>query len=168
MLPGVISALRAGDTAAIPVFVQGGVSFATGSADGMANAVNCADNAGLGHQAADAARYQDPGAFELVVAQTGACPPDVRPTPGEFNAPVSSELPALVMAGSYDPITPPAATRAVADRLPNATFLLVEPGGHSVVQHDDCVVGIGLTFLDDPATPPDTSCVAAIPPPALG
>lgn len=168
LLPSVIATLETGDASVLPAFVQRGVAFATDYADAMATAVNCADNAALGRGVADAAVFEDPGTLELIVAQTGLCPPDLTATPGDFNGPVESDIPALVLAGSYDPITPPAETQAVAERLANATFFLVEPGGHGVNSFDDCLIAIGLTFLDDPlAGPGGESCLAGIPPPTF-
>jgi pimeloyl-ACP methyl ester carboxylesterase len=165
LLPSFIDALVAGNTSIIPALVQRGVPFATGAADAMAVAVNCADNAGLDTTAADAAAYDQPGRLGLVAGLTGVCPPDWPATPGEFNTPVMSEIPSLVLAGSYDPITPPAGTRRVAGRLSNSTFLLVDPVGHGVTGFNRCIEQIELAFLDDPTAPLDTRCAASIPPP---
>ena len=168
LLPGIITGLAAGDTSVLPALIERGVGFATSYADGMAAAVNCADNAGLGSEDADAATFEEPGRLGLVVAQNGPCGEDVVATPGAFNEPVTSDIPALVLAGSYDPITPPAGTRAVADRL-GARFFLVEPGGHGVNSFDDCLIAIGTAFLDDPtAGPGGESCVAATAPVTFG
>ena len=93
LLPGLVTDLAGGDTSVIPALLDRGVRFATGYADTMAMAVNCADDAGLGTQAADAATFEDPGRLGLVVAQTGLCPPDWPATPGTFNAPVTSDDP---------------------------------------------------------------------------
>ena len=66
-----------------------------------------------------------------------------------------------MLAGSYDPVTPPDDSRQVADTLANSTFVLVEPAGHGVTIFDPCITVIELAFLDDPTTTPDTACVAA-------
>jgi pimeloyl-ACP methyl ester carboxylesterase len=168
LLPSILDALLAGDTGIVPALVQRGVPFATGEADAMSWAVNCADNAGLDTTAADAAVYDDPGRLSLVAAPTGVCPADWPATPGNFNAPVRSDIPSLVLAGSYDPITPPAGTEQVAKRLTDSTFLLVDPVGHGVTGYDPCIERIELAFLDDPTADVDTSCAAAIGPPAFG
>lgn len=164
LLPQVVTSLANGETGVLSVLIQDGVRIATGFADAMEFVVDCADNAGLGAQAADAAVFEDPGRLGLVVAQGGLCPADWPAAPGPFNAPVESDIPALVLAGSYDPITPPDGTRAVAERLPNSTFVLVEPGGHAVIDFSECMRDIGLAFLTDPTATLDASCAAAIPP----
>ena len=167
LLPSIIDDLLAGETGIISALVQRGVPFATGSADVMGMAVDCADNAGLDTADADAAVYAEPGRLSLVAAAAGVCPPEWPATPGEFNTPVASAIPSLVLAGSYDPITPPAGTEQVAEGLTNSTFILVDPAGHGVTGYNRCVARVELAFLDDPTAALDTSCVAAIAPPAF-
>ena len=50
---------------------------------------------------------------------------------GAANAPVSSDVPALVLAGGFDPITPAGDSERVAGRLSNAAFLLFPGLGHA-------------------------------------
>jgi pimeloyl-ACP methyl ester carboxylesterase len=166
-LPSILHALAGGDTSVLPTLVEQSVGSAVLFADAMATAVNCADNAALERDAEDAAAYDNPGRLGVLVAQMGLCPVNWPPTPDDFNQPVQSDIPALVLAGAYDPTTPPDGSRAAAERLTNSTFVLIEPGGHAVGGHDDCAIGITLAFLDNPPTPPDLSCVAAIPPVAF-
>ncbi len=78
--------------------------------------------------------------------------------------PVVSDIPTLVVAGQYDPITPPAFGEAVAERLANATFVEYPGLGHGVATGDGCPLSITLSFLDDPAGPIDASCVETMPP----
>jgi 3-oxoadipate enol-lactonase len=49
---------------------------------------------------------------------------DARPWLGEL------DLPALVIAGSHDPIVPVASVRAVADAIRGATYLAIDGAGH--------------------------------------
>lgn len=162
ILPSVVDGLLRGETGVLPVFVERGVPFATGFADVMAFAVNCADNADLDVIDADTHVYDNPDGLGLVVGQAGVCPDDWPATPGDFNAPVVSDIPALVLAGQYDPITPPQGTRRVADTLSNSTFLLVEPVGHGVTNLNDCITAIELAFLDAPDAAVDATCAQDI------
>jgi len=75
---------------------------------------------------------------------------------------VHSEIPALVAAGEYDPITPPAYARLAAESLPNATYVEVTGAGHGALVTDDCTRKILQAFLDDPGSPTDTSCIDSI------
>jgi hypothetical protein len=123
---------------------------AMGLADAMPTAVNCADNAALRRAEADAAVYDDPGGLGLLVAQIGRCPPDWPAAPGAFNVPVESDIPAPLLAGSSGPTTPPDDTRAVADRMTNSTFVLIEPGTHFVSAFDGRTIASSPSFSRAP------------------
>ena len=75
---------------------------------------------------------------------------------------VESDIPALVAAGEFDPITPPAYARLAADTLPNATLIEAAGRSHGVLHTSECTLDIMQSFLDDPSVPPDTSCVASL------
>jgi len=165
VLPSILDALAAGDTSIVPALIRRGVAFATGAADGMQMSVDCADNAGLG-EAADAAAIADPGRTRLIVTSALCSEWPVPATSPTFNQPVVSPVPALVLAGAYDPITPPAGTRAVAERLPHATFGLWPNRGHGVTG-DPCALQVEAAFLADPDAPVDLGCVAQVPGPAF-
>jgi pimeloyl-ACP methyl ester carboxylesterase len=73
--------------------------------------------------------------------------------------PVVSNLPALVLTGQYDPITPPPYNKQVADSLSNSYFFEIPGIGHGAMRGDDCALAIALQFLDDPSQKPDASCL---------
>ena len=77
------------------------------------------------------------------------------------NEPVASDIPTLVLAGEYDPVTPPSWGELVAEGL-SSSFYLEFPGvGHGAsVSGEECPLSIALTFLNNPTTEPDGSCVA--------
>ena len=78
------------------------------------------------------------------------------------NLAVSSRIPTLVLAGEYDPITPPLWGRMVAESL-NASFFYEFSGmGHGVSTSGECPLSITLAFLDDPTVEPDTSCISTM------
>jgi pimeloyl-ACP methyl ester carboxylesterase len=80
----------------------------------------------------------------------------VMPTGKE---PVVSSIPALVLTGQYDPITPPSYNRVVAETLENSFFYEIHGIGHGAMRGNVCALEIGLQFLDDPTTEPDASCI---------
>ena len=84
---------------------------------------------------------------------------DVAPSPAVENEPVRSDIPTLVLAGEYDPITPPEHGRAVAANLSNATFVEFPAVGHGIILEGDCAKSIVNAFLDGEDAP-DTSCIA--------
>lgn len=86
------------------------------------------------------------------------------PTAAADRAPVFSRVPALILAGSLDPITPPRLGREAAATLPESTYLLFPGVGHAVLG-DTCGDRAMAAFLDDPGGPLDTPCAAHPRPP---
>ncbi len=84
---------------------------------------------------------------------------DVQPSPLVESEPVRSDIPTLILAGEFDPITPPSHGMAVAANLSNATFVEFPAVGHGILLEGDCAKSIILAFLDGEDAP-DTSCVA--------
>jgi hypothetical protein len=78
---------------------------------------------------------------------------------------VQSAIPTLVLAGSYDPVTPPADGEALLAGLSAATFVELPHTGHGVMV-DECAQQIATAFLADPAVAIDTSCVDDVVEPA--
>jgi len=74
--------------------------------------------------------------------------------------PVASDVPALVLAGEYDPITPPRWGRAAAEHLPNSYFFEFPGIGHAAVFAHSCPERIALAFLDRPRSEPPATCLA--------
>lgn len=83
------------------------------------------------------------------------------------NEPVSSDIPTLVLAGEYDPITPPAWGQQVAAHLDNATFYEFPGTGHGVSISGACAVEVVESFLADPEATPDAGCLAEMAGPAF-
>ncbi len=81
------------------------------------------------------------------------------------NEPVSSDVPALLLAGEFDPITPPAWAQETSELLPNSFVYTVNGVGHGVIRSNTCALNIALDFLDDPTSEPDTACLAEQPAP---
>jgi len=78
--------------------------------------------------------------------------------------PPTSDIPTLVLVGSYDPITPPEWSREVADSLSHSYYVEFRSKGHNVDAVTACPQVIKNNFLLDPWTEPDTSCLADEPP----
>jgi len=78
------------------------------------------------------------------------------------NEPVVSGIPTLVVAGEYDPITPPSWGVLAAETLDTSYFYEFAGLGHGVTTADECAQGIALEFLADPTSEPNGSCVATL------
>ncbi len=77
---------------------------------------------------------------------------------------VTSSIPTLVLAGTFDPITPPRWGLEVAETLENSFYVEFPTLGHGTSIAADCPTAITLAFIADPARSPDTGCVAAMDP----
>ena len=78
------------------------------------------------------------------------------------NQAVSSDIPTLVLAGEYDPITPPAWGQEVADELDNVFYFEFPGLGHGVSVLGECPLQLTLDFLDDPTARPSADCITAM------
>ncbi len=97
----------------------------------------------------------------------------VEQLPPTVDDPVVSDIPTLLLAGRFDPVTPPAFAEAAAAGLSNSTLLVDPTASHGVAFFSPCVNDIVLDFLNDPQTPPDGLCLqeqelpSAVPPNAI-
>lgn len=78
--------------------------------------------------------------------------------------PVVSDVPALILTGSFDPTTPPAYGRIAAETLSSSYFFEYPPLAHAVTFFGDCPRNMMAAFVDDPTTEPDSACIASMPP----
>lgn len=92
--------------------------------------------------------------------------PEADPAEIENQA-VVSDLPTLVMAGEYDPITPPAWSQLVTADLSNSYYVAFPGLGHGVSISGECPAAVMLAFIEDPGSAPDTACVAEMSGPAF-
>lgn len=80
------------------------------------------------------------------------------------NEAVVSDIPTLVAAGKFDPITPPSYAQLAAESLSNSTYIEVPNAAHGAIQADECSTAIAIAFLEDPTEELDTSCLSDIEP----
>lgn len=81
------------------------------------------------------------------------------------NQAVVSDIPTLLLAGEYDPITPPSYAELAAETLSNSHYFLVPKTAHGVLfgHVGFCAVLIARDFLDDPAQTPESTCPTEMP-----
>jgi pimeloyl-ACP methyl ester carboxylesterase len=76
--------------------------------------------------------------------------------------PLQSDIPTLLLAGEFDPITPPDYAQIVLNGLSHG-YLFEFPGvGHDVLA-STCAQTIAGSFMQDPQEPPRASCVQEMP-----
>ena len=77
-----------------------------------------------------------------------------------------SDVPTLILAGEYDPLTPPAYAEIAGRTLRNSSWFEFPGIGHAVVPTSPCAHAMMIGFLAAPALTPDASCIADMRPPA--
>ncbi|MDH3295121.1 MAG: alpha/beta hydrolase, partial [Acidimicrobiia bacterium] len=77
---------------------------------------------------------------------------------------VTSDIPTLLLAGQYDPITPPAGMDIIAAGLTTSYQFVFPHEGHGITP-TECGAMIVAAFIDDPMVEPDGSCIAGSPKP---
>ena len=70
-----------------------------------------------------------------------------------------------MLAGEFDPVTPPAWSRSAADHLGDAAYVELPGVGHGAVFAHDCGRELFGAFVADPDAPVDTACVDRMGPP---
>jgi pimeloyl-ACP methyl ester carboxylesterase len=78
------------------------------------------------------------------------------------NQAVSSDIPTLVLAGRYDPVTNTKWGKLAASTLSNSFFYVFPNAAHGVFLSGHCPVNIVQAFLNDPNSEPDSSCIDSI------
>jgi pimeloyl-ACP methyl ester carboxylesterase len=170
-LPTLIDQVGQGQFTLLDSLVAAGFAQYDALAEGMYLSVECAEDAPF-------------ATADALNKALGALPPSVRalvgpraltkrdqctawpvPTvPAAEKQPVSSAIPTLLFEGGLDPITPVAYGTAAAETLSHSYQALLPYATHGVQFPNECAASIARTFLDDPQTRPDMSCIAAQPP----
>jgi hypothetical protein len=86
----------------------------------------------------------------------------VKQAPPVENKAVSSAAYTLVLAGAYDPVTPPRYGQLAAQSLKNSFYIEFPGVGHGASVGDRCPYQVALAFLDNPKTRPEIGCISAM------
>jgi pimeloyl-ACP methyl ester carboxylesterase len=89
---------------------------------------------------------------------------NVPPAPAIENQPVKSNIPALIFSGEFDPDTPPAWGRLVASWFPNSFFYEVKNTSHGAMNNRCTFAEIPSSFLRNPTSKPDSTCLSTAKP----
>jgi len=85
---------------------------------------------------------------------TGMSPRDS----GEYRL-VTTDIPALIVAGDMDPVTPPPLAKAILPGFSNATYVEFPYAGHGPLRSVECGGDLLNKFYDEPYAEPDLSCL---------
>ena len=176
VLPQMIYEVNGGDYLLVETILTAVIAQSEFISVGMQYAVQCNEEAVFtepGSPAAAAAEYPQLEHFFAGLLNVGELTLDicqawgVAEAPAIENEPIMASVPTLVMAGEYDPITPPAWGEQVAANLENSFYFLYPGVGHGASISDECPTAMALAFLNDPAGAPDDSCIAGMAPPTF-
>ena len=174
-LPEMVAQLEKGQTNVAQLLLSNSLTQVSFISFGMNLSVQCREEVSFTDPADVAAGIEDypqlTDVFEISNVSLGAfalCETwDAGASPSLENEAVVSDLPILVLAGGFDPITPPRWGRDVAANYANAYFVEFPTLGHGTSIAGECPVEITLAFLADPASEPDTSCIGSMEPPVF-
>ena len=150
-----------------PLVVQAlSVSSSTGLYPGLLYAVACSEDAPLIDPAeAEAIRAETSfGSFTDNFLDICATWPraDVA---ADLREPLQSDIPALLLSGGSDPVTPPDYAEQVAATLPNSRQLVIPGFGHGMIAYG-CMPRLVAQFIrDGGAEAIETSCLEELQPP---
>jgi pimeloyl-ACP methyl ester carboxylesterase len=107
-------------------------------------------------------------ATQQIVGEFSACQLwQVAPASASFKAPVTSDIPTLVLEDAYDPITPPANGDAAAKTLSHSYVMHFPGTGHGAYLTGICPLSIVNAFFADPTTAPNSGCIGGMGEPAF-
>ena len=133
---------------------------------GLQYSIACAEQRGFSAAAIDTSGpYQ---AFARAVARLSFGPErllaacriwDVPNLDPSANA-VVGDTPTLLLAGEFDPATPPSYAQSVARTLTAARVFTLPGVAHTPIDGGPCPMSLALAFMDDPTRVPDGACVS--------
>ncbi len=179
VLPLATDAIARGDYGIVATLAQQLVGTFTGFADAEGISVTCneevpfltpalmnAANRGV-RQDIIHAEVNTSTPTESALRETQAlCEAWGTPKPSAMeNQAVESDIPALILNGQLDPITPPRYGKLAAEKLSRGYVFEFPATAHGVwYQQYDCATAIIDEFLTEPAVKPESSCISQIPP----
>lgn len=84
---------------------------------------------------------------------------DSGEAPADFRTPVVSDVPTLLLAGEFDPVTPPEWAELAARHLSQGRVFVFPAIGHGVLDSHVCAGDLVRAFLLDPVAPKVPKCL---------
>jgi pimeloyl-ACP methyl ester carboxylesterase len=164
LLPLAIHSAATGDfTMLASLYIQNEEGLSDSISTGMYYSVVCAEDVPLLSETIDSAGTYLKPRVDDVRALCKAFLPDPAPA-GDVQKPLSSSVPALLISGEADPVTPPANGEQIAKMLSNSRHLILPGMGHNNF-YVGCLPAILDQFISSASVANlDTSCVTSIHP----
>lgn len=168
VLPALLSAFERDDASlAVSTYLRRAEDGMTRLAEGLFHNVTCRERAPLADRA-EIEDLRDDSPPWLLAAVGGLESLDecddwpVEPADPALSEPVRSAVPTLVLAGGFDPVTPPEWGRTQSAAQEAAFFVEFATYGHAV-GFEPCARDMIGWFLDEPTIDPDRTCLLALP-----
>jgi pimeloyl-ACP methyl ester carboxylesterase len=156
-----ITAIDTRDMTVFDLLATGGTGVTAGVpiSLGMANAIRCNDGYYAAAAAVAASDLEENPRFQnLIFTPEGAafqariCEEEgLGPRNRDAYALVESGIPALIVNGAWDPVTPPAMARAIVPGFANGRYIEVPYAGHGPTRSmSECAGGVLTAFFDNP------------------
>jgi pimeloyl-ACP methyl ester carboxylesterase len=172
-IPKMIADMARGDSGAVAaayLALRGPPEIVGLGGIGLAITVFCAEHANLTTEAAALAKAKAalPGFPERVLRvqpKQGRlfteCPIwNVGMADPAVSAPIVSDVPVLILEGTFDAATAPEWVDLITPDLKNSQVVAFPFTGHSVLGKSTCAPSIMAAFLDNPTKPVDQTCAA--------
>jgi pimeloyl-ACP methyl ester carboxylesterase len=94
--------------------------------------------------------------------QMAACANWTKGTvPNDFFEPLRSDIPTLVISGSFDPVTAPSMVERIIETLPNSFLISIPEMSHvsDGLSSPECVDKVTLDFFKNPMVKPNIDCI---------
>jgi pimeloyl-ACP methyl ester carboxylesterase len=172
-LPQIIYQAKEGDYESLTAFMGAMIANETAMSPGMQYSVQCNEERSFTNEKdydAAIAQYPELAAYYTDATKLGFAICNgwgAGKAAANAKQPVSSAIPALVMAGEYDPVTPPAWAKRAAQTLSKSYFFEYPGLGHGVSVDDACSRDMMIAFVQNPTTAPDNSCIAKMSAPSF-
>jgi pimeloyl-ACP methyl ester carboxylesterase len=165
VIPGLLYAMDAGDPSPFSQAMSSVFDIAGSVDSGVYYAVQCSGEAGF--SSAEAIETQSEYLHPLVrdyldggsLAMLQACAewPVAAPDPAQNEA-VVSDVPVLLLSGTFDPITPPSLATLAAESLSNGYAYEFRDAAHGTLNSSPCAQEVAFAFVKNLAEP-SASCL---------
>ncbi|WP_413719049.1 alpha/beta hydrolase [Silicimonas sp. MF1-12-2] len=164
IVPLIVHQADQGDFALVASVLLPSQLGSSGTAEAMHLSVVCSersksssqpDLSGVLPRLAEATR--DDAAMQIAICEAWG----IEQLPFDQVAPVRSEKPLLLISGAYDPFTPPVYGESLLAQFPAAHHVVFPRGTHGQVVTNMCANALVASFLDEPTSQVETSCIPA-------
>jgi len=130
----------------------------------MHMAVRCREDIhGYDRDVANAASAQAPGLYgedrSISLYRVACDRMQTRPVDPAFHEPLVSDIPALILTGDMDPLTPNAWAERMVQTLVNGQLLSFRGMAHDIYGTSICAQAVTANFIESPFMPVDDTCV---------